>query len=739
MITVLENHNQTASVMDTTLFPTLETTETTVTRNMVLNSSLHQKNDSILLNNRSSGGEMMRKNTVTDINIFDVNGTNSTFGKLIQSSRNLHNGQGKSLSTIETNIRTDIPPKTLALTINVYENPELDQKARDKYIINPQKSVDHLLYDKIGFNASAFIGNISTSNLTDTSESIYNFSSVDDGASKLQIPLIFDTEEPSENYSNRKNINSFNKSKNPLQNASNLSILNELSTKQIELHGNNNENDSRPTQDLSSVFTFLPVTSLKPTLINNDSSDNSTFDIESKDNEDTSYEELISISSTKQPVMASQSIDKLQIMDSLNVSEHNITTENGFRLHNTTLDDNLPLYLNEDVDINQTKENAEHTNLPILPITDSSNALELVNHYEDSTYPSAVEETHLSPKSLEQVQSSNENSNGSTSDTVTHSNELKTFENKAAVKNLQKIVYEKKSVPLCNDISCSLNNINSKLPEQRIPISIIVNEVVPKEFPVGYQKNKLHKNRIVESNGIIAVDKDLEHVNEEINAFNLNGMEDDSGIGNRNADHLRNLFSTMPTKKTSLLKGKNQVDDSNQNFKEKLEGPIIKKNNSKEIPITSNQNFDENNSATPRLNNIRNTSMVINQMRVITTSSSVSFESTGLNNIFGIDNKHTEENYPPVTSAMDFKSSTETNDENSVQLKGAPKLKNYRNVTEYNDTKAHETSIETPLKVLKEENSKHRNEGKIMKYTRRRNNVYYKYISMNMIVIVLHF
>ena len=76
--------------------------------------------------------------------------------------------------------------------------------------------------------------------------------------------------------------------------------------------------------------------------------------------------------------------------------------------------------------------------------------------------------------------------------------------------------------------------------------------------------------------------------------------------------------------------------------------------------------------------------------------------------------KHTEENYPPVTSAMDFKSSTETNDGNSVQLKGAPKLKNYRNVTEYNDTKAHETSIETPLRVLKEEDLRHRSEGKIM-------------------------
>ena len=83
----------------------------------------------------------------------------------------------------------------------------------------------------------------------------------------------------------RKNINAFNKSKNPLQNAANLSIMNELSTKQIELHGNNNENDSRPTQDLSSVSTFLPVTSLKPTLIDNDSSYNSTFDIESRDNE----------------------------------------------------------------------------------------------------------------------------------------------------------------------------------------------------------------------------------------------------------------------------------------------------------------------------------------------------------------------------------------------------------------------------------------------------------------------
>ena len=238
------------------------------------------------------------------------------------------------------------------------------------------------------------------------------------------------------------------------------------------------------------------------------------------------------------------------------------------------------LFPNKEDNNTLTKENVKHVNSLILPTTELMNAIEKVNRNETSTYLSSLVEMSLTPKSLGEGQSSSKNFDKSTSDAVTHSNEFLLFKNKTVVKNLPKIDHKKKSMTFCNDISCMLNNMNSTLPEQRMPVSIsdnasknqinldkihksngsiIVTEALPTELPVVYQKNKLYRNRIVDPNGIISVDKDLEHVNEEVNAFNLNGMEDDSEIGNRNADRLRNLFSTMPTEKTSLLKGNSQI------------------------------------------------------------------------------------------------------------------------------------------------------------------------------------
>ena len=156
------------------------------------------------------------------------------------------------------------------------------------------------------------------------------------------------------------------------------------------------------------------------------------------------------------------------------------------------------------------------------------------------------------------------------------------------------------------------------------------------------------------------------------------------------------------------------MDESNQNFKKKIEGTVPKNNNSQKSLNTSKQNFDQKNSTINSLSNIGNNSIGSDQMISISTSSSASFELTGLSNKFGLDDKPIKESYPLATSTTDFDSSKKVNNGNSYQVKEAPTPENDKNLSNYKDSKQHETSIETPLRVFNEEDFRDHGEGKVM-------------------------